>query len=147
MRRNQYQERFWNRSHKLRFMHQVEWDGRRGSLLWSWIQQSYCILVNTSESEESNKRLEILNHSNDGFYIASEDLKLRGPGDLFGIRQSGEMEFALADIFIDASLLQDASREVKELLEQDPDFCMEEHQYLKKYLDSYLKKSYDKINL
>ncbi len=122
-------------------LHQLRGRVGRGS------SQSYCILVNTSESEESNKRLEILNHSNDGFYIASEDLKLRGPGDLFGIRQSGEMEFALADIFIDASLLQDASREVKELLEQDPDFCMEEHQYLKKYLDSYLKKSYDKINL
>lgn len=109
--------------------------------------QSYCILINTSESEESSKRLEILNHSNDGFYIASEDLKLRGPGDLFGIRQSGELEFALADIFTDASLLQDASREVKALLEQDPKLCMEEHQSLKKYLDSYLKKSYDKINL
>lgn len=109
--------------------------------------QSYCILINTSESEESSKRLEILNHSNDGFYIASEDLKLRGPGDLFGIRQSGELEFALADIFTDASLLQDASREVKALLEQDPKLCMEEHQSLKKYLDSYLQKSYDKINL
>ena len=122
-------------------LHQLRGRVGRGS------SQSYCILVNTSESEESNKRLEILNHSNDGFYIASEDLKLRGPGDLFGIRQSGEMEFALADIFTDASLLQDVSREVKELLEQDSNLCMEEHQYLKKYLDSYLKKSYDKINL
>ncbi len=42
-------------------------------------------------------RLKILNKSNDGFYIAEEDLKLRGPGDLFGIRQSGEMEFKIAD--------------------------------------------------
>ena len=56
--------------------------------------QSYCIMMNTSESKESKKRLDILNRSNDGFYIAREDLKLRGQGDFFGVRQSGEMEFA-----------------------------------------------------
>lgn len=55
--------------------------------------QSYCIMVNASDSKNSMKRLDILNKSNDGFKIASEDLKLRGPGDFFGIRQSGEMQF------------------------------------------------------
>ena len=50
--------------------------------------QSYCIMMNTSESKESKKRLDILNRSNDGFYIAREDLKLRGQGDFFGVRQS-----------------------------------------------------------
>ena len=52
--------------------------------------QSYCIFMQGNEQEETSKRLEILNKSNDGFFIAGEDLKLRGPGDLFGIRQSGQ---------------------------------------------------------
>ena len=73
-------------------------------------EQSYCIMVNASSDKDIQKRLEILNHSNDGFYIASEDLKLRGPGDIFGIRQSGELEFKLADIFTDAGLLKKGVR-------------------------------------
>lgn len=75
--------------------------------------QSYCILVHTSSSKESKKRLEILNHSNDGFYIASEDLKLRGPGEFFGVRQSGELAFRLGDIYTDAELLKLASEAAK----------------------------------
>ena len=59
--------------------------------------------------KEKSKRLEILNHSNDGFKIAEEDLKMRGPGDFFGIRQSGDMEFALADIIQDAEILKQAA--------------------------------------
>ena len=68
--------------------------------------QSYCIMIDTSGKEEAAKRLEVLNHSNDGFAIANEDLKLRGPGDFFGIRQSGEIAFAVADIYQDAQLLK-----------------------------------------
>ena len=68
--------------------------------------QSYCIMKDTSGKEESAKRLEVLNHSNDGFAIANEDLKLRGPGDFFGIRQSGEIAIAVADIYQDAQLLK-----------------------------------------
>lgn len=88
--------------------------------------QSYCIMVNASDSKNSMKRLDILNKSNDGFKIASEDLKLRGPGDFFGIRQSGEMQFLLADIYQDASVLQQASEEVQDLLATDPELCEEE---------------------
>lgn len=76
--------------------------------------QSYCIFMSGSKSKETKKRLEILNKSNDGFNIASEDLKMRGPGDLFGIRQSGLMDFRLGDVFQDAKLLQIASEIVKE---------------------------------
>lgn len=77
--------------------------------------QSYCILVSGSRSKETKKRLEILNTSNDGFYIAGEDLKLRGPGDLFGIRQSGEMEFKLGDIYNDAKVLKAANEAAKNM--------------------------------
>ena len=99
--------------------------------------QSYCIMVNASDSKNSMKRLDILNKSNDGFKIASEDLKLRGPGDFFGIRQSGEMQFLLADIYQDASVLQQASEEVQDLLATDPELCEEENINLQHYLEIF----------
>ncbi len=77
--------------------------------------ESYCIMVSASEAQETMERLEILNRSNDGFFIAGEDLRLRGPGDLFGIRQSGEFEFAVADIYADATVLKEVSETVKAL--------------------------------
>ncbi|MCR4908165.1 MAG: ATP-dependent DNA helicase RecG [Lachnospiraceae bacterium] len=70
--------------------------------------QSYCVFINTSDDSE-NKRLEILKQSNDGFEIASQDLKLRGPGDMFGIRQSGLLQFNMADIYRDADMLKAAA--------------------------------------
>lgn len=109
--------------------------------------QSYCIMVNGSEQDGTQERLDILNRSNDGFYIASEDLKLRGPGDIFGLRQSGDLEFKLADVFTDAGLLKTVSEEVQKLLEEDPELEKEEHNLLKKRLDRYLSRSYDHLNL
>ncbi len=81
--------------------------------------QSYCIMVNTSDDPEVQARLDIMNRSNDGFYIASEDLKLRGPGDIFGIRQSGEAKFHVADIFQDAAILKQAAEAVDGLTEAE----------------------------
>lgn len=78
--------------------------------------QSYCIFISATSNKEKLKRLEILNKSNDGFYIASQDLKLRGPGDFFGVRQSGDMQFELADIYTDAKLLETASEAVDEFI-------------------------------
>ncbi len=75
--------------------------------------QSYCIFINTSDSEEAKERLSVLSKSNDGFKIASEDLKMRGPGDLFGIRQSGILAFAVADIYQDADMLNAAQEDVE----------------------------------
>ncbi len=77
--------------------------------------QSYCIFMSGITQKETMERLEILNCSNDGFFIASEDLRLRGPGDLFGIRQSGEMSFKVGDIYQDADCLKKAHEAVKEL--------------------------------
>ena len=109
--------------------------------------QSYCIMVNCSDQDGTQERLDILNRSNDGFYIASEDLKLRGPGDIFGLRQSGDMEFKLADIFTDANILKTVSEEVNGLLDDNPLLEGEEFTELRKRLEIYLKKSYDKLNL
>ena len=109
--------------------------------------QSYCIMVNCSNSKESQKRLDILNQSNDGFKIASEDLKLRGPGDFFGIRQSGEMQFALADIYQDAYIMQRASEEVADILGKDPELSSEDHKNLKDYLELFLSDQRNKLNL
>lgn len=72
-------------------------------------KQSYCIFVSGNKSKIAMERLEVLNTSNDGFYIASKDLKMRGPGELAGIRQSGELEFSLGDIYEDADILKMAS--------------------------------------
>lgn len=71
--------------------------------------QSYCIMLCSSDNKDALKRLDILNKSNDGFFIANEDLKLRGPGDFFGVRQSGEMLFMLGDIYNNADILKKAS--------------------------------------
>ena len=101
--------------------------------------QSYCIMLNTSDSETARKRLDILNHSNDGFFIANQDLKLRGPGDIFGIRQSGSLEFHLADIYNDAELLQLAGKAVRKLTAADPE--LKEHPKLREKLQKYAETS------
>ena len=109
--------------------------------------QSYCIFMTSSKSRETRKRLEVLNRSNDGFYIASEDLKMRGPGDLFGIRQSGILEFRIGDVFQDAKVLQMAGRAADEFLERDPDLSLKEHRMLFERLERYLEKSGEQLNL
>ncbi|MCQ2492806.1 MAG: ATP-dependent DNA helicase RecG [Lachnospiraceae bacterium] len=101
--------------------------------------QSYCIFIAGKDNEETKKRLEILNKSNDGFYIANEDLKLRGPGDFFGIRQSGMMDFVLADIYDNADLLKMASDAMKDLEEDGFSFSNLSNDRLKKQLELALQ--------
>lgn len=100
--------------------------------------QSYCIFVNSSDKKETMERLNILNHSNDGFFIAGEDLKLRGPGDLFGIRQSGLMDFKIGDIYQDADILKKAGNCADALLFDDEELNNPAHLPLRNYLGEAL---------
>ncbi len=92
-------------------LHQLRGRVGRGS------EQSYCIFMSANEKKEVMERLSILNTSNDGFFIASEDMRLRGPGDLFGIRQSGEFAFKVGDIYMDTDVLKQAQEAVCDVLE------------------------------
>ena len=108
--------------------------------------QSYCIFIQGNQDQIS-KRLEILNKSNDGFYIAGEDLKLRGPGDLFGIRQSGDMEFRIGDIYNDSTILKEASKAAEEILSLDPELDLEQHRSLRERMEHYSQNATENIAL
>ena len=110
-------------------LHQLR--GRVGRGKW----QSYCILMDKSKEKKMTDRLEVMHKSNDGFFIAQEDLRLRGPGDFFGIRQSGELGFRLADIIGDADLLQKASQDVADFLKEDE--SLENYPAIRKNLSSF----------
>lgn len=109
--------------------------------------QSYCIFMQGNDVKETSKRLEILNKSNDGFYIAGEDLKLRGPGDLFGIRQSGLMEFKIGDIYHDADVLKASSEAAAEILALDPNLSLSQHAVLREKLMAYMKDDLENLGL
>lgn len=94
-------------------LHQLRGRVGRGS------NQSYCIFMSGKFDKDTMKRLEVMRNSNDGFKIAEEDLKMRGPGDFFGIRQSGEMNFKLADIYQDSEVLIKAAQKARELSEEE----------------------------
>ena len=109
--------------------------------------QSYCIMCYGKDGEKTKKRLEILNQSNDGFYIAREDLRLRGPGDLFGIRQSGELLFRIGDVYQDARILQEAN-EAAGMTLADPAYPEgEEYARLEQILQKYMYKDLCNLNL
>lgn len=109
--------------------------------------QSYCIFMQGNGAKEISKRLQILNKSNDGFYIAGEDLKLRGPGDLFGIRQSGLLEFKLGDIYQDADILKAASETASEILSLDGDLSLPQNEELQRRLSAYMKEDLQNLGL
>ncbi len=96
-------------------LHQLRGRVGRGS------DQSYCMFLYSEDLKEKPKRLSVLERTNDGFEIAEQDLKLRGPGDLFGIRQSGALGFRVADIYEDAALLTMAASYAEEVLQRDAD--------------------------
>lgn len=99
--------------------------------------KSYCFLVGNCKSEKTRRRMAIMEESNDGFYISQEDLKLRGTGDLFGFRQSGEDGLILSDIFEDFDLLRDANNEAKVLLNSEEEEDMKIKDEMIERLESY----------
>lgn len=109
--------------------------------------QSYCIFMSNTKNELTKERLSILKDSNDGFYIAEQDLKLRGPGDMLGARQSGDFGFALADIYADAEVLKLAADTARALLESDPELGSPENFVLREKLEEYMKSGFGNLNI
>lgn len=112
-------------------LHQLRGRVGRGSA------QSYCIFMAGNTSRETMERLNILGSSNDGFFVAQEDLKMRGPGDLFGIRQSGDLDFVLADIYQDASILKDANEAARGFEKSDILEMCKKYEGLRRKLSGY----------
>ncbi|HLR31066.1 MAG TPA: ATP-dependent DNA helicase RecG, partial [Fodinibius sp.] len=103
-------------------------------------RQSYCILVHGQKvSKEGWYRLKKMTQTNDGFDIAEADLKLRGPGDFLGTKQSGLPEFKVADIIEDQWILEEAKSAAWRLMSDDPDLTQPKHQPLKKVFMPYYK--------
>ncbi len=100
--------------------------------------QSYCIFVSNNNSKESMERLEVLNHSNNGFEIASKDLQMRGPGEFMGIRQSGALSFKNFDVYTDADIARKALESVNNILSENIMISSEEKANLDK-LSALLK--------
>ncbi len=118
-------------------LHQLRGRVGRGS------EQSYCVLICEGNSDDSVKRMQTMASTNDGFVIAEEDLKLRGPGEFYGTRQSGIANFKIADIFRDIPILELARKEAFEVINRDPDlsapeFALIKRELIKKYADMQL---------
>ena len=99
--------------------------------------QSYCIFMAGNTSKDTMERLSILGESNDGFYVAEQDLKMRGPGDFFGIRQSGNLDFKLADIYQDADLLKAANEAAAKFETDDISLLCKKYDKLRDKIGSY----------
>ena len=93
--------------------------------------QSYCVLISASKSDTARERLRALAATNDGFKIAEEDLKLRGPGDFFGKRQHGLPQLKVADFAADVALLKEAKAAAEKVVAVDPTLDKPEHRLLK----------------
>lgn len=113
--------------------------------------QSYCILVYPGRPGQENakppRRLMVLKESDDGFVIAQKDLEMRGPGDLFGVRQSGDLAFDLADIYTDASVMEKASETAEDILNEDPELELPKYSELKKKITRTLENSANNLNI
>ena len=121
-------------------LHQLR--GRVGRNMY----QSYCIFVCTSDSKAAKERLDIIGNSNDGFFISESDLKLRGPGDLFGLLQSGELSFELADIHNDSEVFKLAMYAL-ELFNDIKEVNEEERALVYEHISQKQSKNMDRLTL
>ena len=101
--------------------------------------QSYCILVSDNESEKSTQRLLVMKHSSDGFKIADEDLKMRGPGDFFGERQHGLINLKIANLLTDMETLQEAGEAARAILAADPLLQAQKYAGLKQGMETFFR--------
>ena len=108
--------------------------------------KSYCVLVSQGGGEETKRRLKALTDTNDGFKIAEEDLKLRGPGDFFGQRQHGLPMLQIADLNCDMLLLSEAQTAARELLAGDDQLTAPEHRRLKQRIDELFALNAESLN-
>ncbi|WP_291257306.1 ATP-dependent DNA helicase RecG [Flavonifractor sp.] len=108
--------------------------------------QSYCVLVTSTRNPDSRARLKVLTKTTDGFQIAEEDLKLRGPGDFFGQRQHGLPQLRIADLAGDMRALKEAQLAARELLERDPGLKRPEHAPLLKQVHRLFEQHGDMFN-
>ena len=114
-------------------LHQLRGRVGRGS------EKSYCILVSDTKTKVAKERMKTMTESEDGFIISEKDLKLRGPGEFFGIRQHGLPELKIADLYKDMAILKEAQSAAAELLQKDRFLEAEEHQLLKEHISGYLE--------
>ena len=104
------------------------------------ILESYCLLCSDSESPKTKERLNIIVNSRNGFDIADEDLKLRGPGEFFGEKQSGFVKFKIADLITDGPIIRDARMNAFEIIKNDANLTQVNHSMIKqKFDDEYLQ--------
>ena len=111
------------------------------------INKSYCILVRRNITDTSKNRLSVMEKTNDGFIIADEDLKLRGPGEFFGLRQSGFFQFKIADMVQDGSLLRQARSSAFDLIVQDQKLTNDSNKRLREWFISDYNQYLDTIKL
>jgi ATP-dependent DNA helicase RecG len=122
-------------------LHQLRGRVGRGS------HQSYCILFNQSKSSISKQRMEIMVKSNDGFVIAEKDLELRGPGDVFGVRQHGLPEFKIANLYRDMEVLKEVQKAVKVIAGRIPDAGNDEYKPIMERLDNIYAEKFKELSL
>lgn len=112
--------------------------------------QSYCIFISAAGQNDTMERLQVLNKSNDGFFISSEDMRLRGPGDLFGIRQSGQFQFSIGDIYQDAAILQEAqscAQEIYNVYLENGKMPIKEHEAFWNHYEKNMSSDVEFINI
>ena len=114
-------------------LHQLRGRVGRGS------EKSYCILVSDTKTKVAKERMKTMTESEDGFVISEKDLKLRGPGEFFGIRQHGLPELKIADLYKDMAILKEAQQAAADLLQRDRALAAEEHQLLKAHIEGFLE--------